>query len=127
MILGLEGEDPATVDTDLADARVAACKEHGKLTLAGRHVIAFAPSEDLVLHRRKSLPAHPNGMTFTAYDERGQELRSRTYYSVGGGFVVDDDRGRRRPGRRRHHVGAVPVRDGGRAARHLRPRGSADQ
>jgi len=91
VILGLEGEDPATVDTDLTDARVTACKEHGKLTLAGCHIITFAPAEDLILHRRKTLPAHPNGMTFTAYDELGRELRSRTYYSVGGGFVVDDD------------------------------------
>ena len=45
---------------------------------------------DLVLHRRKSLPVHPNGMTFTAYDPTCAVLRTRTYYSVGGGFVVDE-------------------------------------
>ena len=90
IILGLEGEDPATVDTVRSEARAEAAKEHGKLTLAGRHVVAFTADRDLILHRRKSLPAHPNGMTFTAYDELGRNLRSRTYYSVGGGFVVDD-------------------------------------
>uniref|UniRef100_UPI001E285FDD L-serine ammonia-lyase n=1 Tax=Micromonospora okii TaxID=1182970 RepID=UPI001E285FDD len=37
-----------------------------------------------------SLPYHPNGMTFAAYDAAGAELRTRTYYSVGGGFVVDE-------------------------------------
>ena len=42
------------------------------------------------MHRRKSLPAHPNGMTFAAYDADGAELLNRTYYSVGGGFVVDE-------------------------------------
>ena len=91
VILGLEGEDPATVDTDRSDARVHAAKEGSKLTLAGCHVIAFVADDDLILHRRRSLPTHPNGMTFTAYDDGGSELRTRTYYSVGGGFVVDDE------------------------------------
>jgi len=43
-----------------------------------------------VLPRRRSLPYHPNGMTFAAYGSTGDELRARTYYSVGGGFVVDE-------------------------------------
>ena len=90
VLLGLEGEDPATVDTDSTELRVAAIREHGKLTLGGHHVVAFAGQDDLVLHRRRSLPAHPNGMTFTAYDHQGEVLRERTYYSVGGGFVVDE-------------------------------------
>ena len=43
------------------------------------------------MHRRRSLPAHPNGMTFAAYDAAGAEIALRTYYSVGGGFVVDEE------------------------------------
>lgn len=43
-----------------------------------------------MLHRRRSLPYHPNGMTFAAYDLTGGEIRAHTYYSVGGGFVVDE-------------------------------------
>ncbi len=46
--------------------------------------------DDLVLHRRTSLPFHPNGMRFFAYDAADELLRERTYYSVGGGFVVDE-------------------------------------
>jgi L-serine dehydratase len=42
------------------------------------------------MHRRKSLPAHPNGMTFAAFDEDDVQIDFRTYYSVGGGFVVDE-------------------------------------
>jgi L-serine dehydratase len=45
---------------------------------------------ELVLHRRTSLPFHPNGMRFFAMDAAGDVLRERTYYSVGGGFVVDE-------------------------------------
>jgi L-serine dehydratase len=42
------------------------------------------------MHRRRSLPAHPNGMLFTAADAAGETVSQRTYYSVGGGFVVDE-------------------------------------
>lgn len=85
VVLGLEGDEPATVDTDRSDARVAAARDRGRLLLAGCHAVAFSAHDDLVLHRRKSLPAHPNGMTFTAYDERGEVVRARTYYSPGSG------------------------------------------
>ena len=90
VVLGLEGEDPATVDTSTADVRLERATSGRTLTLAGRRTVAFDRGDDLVLHRRKSLPAHPNGMTFTAYDASGS-VRERTYYSVGGGFVADDD------------------------------------
>ncbi|WHT20770.1 L-serine ammonia-lyase [Crossiella sp. CA-258035] len=90
VLLGLEGEDPETVDTASVEPRVAAIREQRRIRLLGSHEIAFEERTDLVMHRRKSLPYHPNGMTFAALDASGQELRSRTYYSVGGGFVVDE-------------------------------------
>ncbi|TCM51473.1 L-serine ammonia-lyase [Kribbella sp. VKM Ac-2568] len=91
VILGLEGEDPETVDTRSVDSRVAAIREAGRLRLAGRHEIAFDENTQLVMHRRKALPYHPNGMTFVARAADGSCLRERTYYSVGGGFVVDEN------------------------------------
>jgi L-serine dehydratase len=91
VLLGLEGEDPETVDTGTVAARVEAVKTSGRLNLLGRHEIAFDADEHLLLHRRKALPYHPNGMTFTAEDASRSVLRSRTYYSVGGGFVVDEN------------------------------------
>ncbi len=90
VVLGLEGEDPATVDTDRADGRLDEIRAEGRLLLAGTTSVAFDVDEDLVMHRRKSLPTHPNGMTFAAYDAAGAEISRRTYYSVGGGFVVDE-------------------------------------
>ncbi|MCP2261857.1 L-serine dehydratase [Streptoalloteichus tenebrarius] len=90
VLLGLQGEDPETVDTETVDERVALARSTRRIPLAGHHEIDFDPDRDLVLHRRKSLPFHPNGMRFAAYDADGVELRARTYYSVGGGFVVDE-------------------------------------
>ncbi len=90
VILGLQGESPETVDTDRADQMVADAAHARKLNLAGSRPISFHKDDDVILHRRKSLPAHPNGMTFTAYDAEGTVLREGTFYSVGGGFVVDE-------------------------------------
>ena len=90
VILGLIGDDPETVDTDSIRARVDAIKSGGRLALLGSHEIDFNADNDLVLHRRRTLPFHPNGMTFTAYGSDGAVLKERTFYSVGGGFVVDE-------------------------------------
>jgi L-serine dehydratase len=90
VVLGLLGEDPATVDTDTADERVAAVRDAGSLRLVGGARVAFDPDTDVVLHRRRSLPEHPNGMRFTAWDPSGAVISERTYFSVGGGFVVGD-------------------------------------
>jgi L-serine dehydratase len=91
VVLGLEDEDPATVDTDRADGRFARVRDDQSLLLAGKHRIGFDTGTDLLLHRRRSLPAHPNGMTFHAFAGDGRVLDQRTYYSVGGGFVVDEE------------------------------------
>ena len=90
VVWGLLGEDPETVDTATAPQRARAIRESRRLPLLGSHEIAFDPDEDLVLHRRRVLPFHPNGMTFTAYAGEAV-LAVRTYYSIGGGFVLDDD------------------------------------
>jgi L-serine dehydratase len=90
VLWGLEGEDPETVDTDTGPVRADEIRRTGRLRLNGTHPVAFDPENDLILYRRRSLPFHPNGMTFTAYCD-GKVLSERTYYSIGGGFVLDDD------------------------------------
>ena len=90
VILGLEGEAPETVDTEAIADRLQQVRETKRLRLLGRHEIPFSEGEHLVLHRRKNLPYHPNGMRFSAYAADGGTLRTAAYYSVGGGFVVDE-------------------------------------
>ncbi|GAA3891367.1 L-serine ammonia-lyase [Streptomyces sp. NPDC003631] len=91
VLLGLEGDSPRTVDVETADQRVEDIRTTGRIRLLGEHEIAFSFDDDLVLHRRETLPYHANGMTLWAFDASGDELLSKTYYSVGGGFVVDED------------------------------------
>ncbi len=89
VLLGLAGEDPETVDTDTVRERAQRILAVGRIDLLGTHPAGV----EVVLHRRRTLPKHPNTMTFTASDAAGVVLRERTYYSVGGGFVIDEDTG----------------------------------
>jgi L-serine dehydratase len=89
VLLGLSGERPEDVDIESVPVRVASIKERGRISLLGRHEIDFAFDDDLTLHRRQTLPLHPNGMIFAAFGQDGAVLAERTYYSVGGGFVLD--------------------------------------
>ncbi len=89
VLLGLEGETPESVAVDSVPARVAAVRSGGRLRLANVREVVFAEAEDLAFHRTESLPGHPNGMRFAAFDAAGAVLLEKTYLSVGGGFVVD--------------------------------------
>jgi L-serine dehydratase len=91
VVLGLEGEQPDLVDPLTADSRVDTIRREGELRLAAEHPISFSVRDDVVLHRRKRLDFHTNGMVFRAVDADGRELSRREYFSVGGGFVLDED------------------------------------
>ncbi|MDZ3996099.1 L-serine ammonia-lyase [Pseudomonas sp. Teo4] len=90
VLLGLEGEHPDTVDTESIPARLQTIRSSGHLRLLGEHDITFIEKQHLAMIR-KPLAYHPNGMIFRAFDAAGLQIRSREYYSVGGGFVVDED------------------------------------
>jgi L-serine dehydratase len=91
VVLGLAGEEPETVDPAAADPLVSSVREAGTLDLLGRHRVDFDVDADVILHRRKRLEFHSNGMRFAALDAAGAEVSARTYYSVGGGFVLGED------------------------------------
>jgi len=90
VVLGLEGNDPETVDPAAAKVRVEQINSTRKLLLAGTRTIQFEHADDIVLSLR-AMVFHSNGMVFLAFDGDGAELSRRVYYSVGGGFVVDEE------------------------------------
>ena len=97
VMLGLEGETPERVAVASIPSRISRIRELECLTLSGHKPVEFIEKRDLILYRRKSLPYHPNGMIFSAYDAHNQSLSIRTYYSVGGGFIVNDEAGEDAP------------------------------
>ncbi len=90
IILGLLGEAPEDVDPDTVEEKMNRVKGQQKLLLNGENDIDFIEETDLVFYRNRNLPLHPNGLTFTTYNRDGQMLYTKSYYSVGGGFVIDD-------------------------------------
>jgi L-serine dehydratase len=91
VILGLMGHQPATLDPDAGEAALKAVAGEGRLILGGERPIVFDAARDILWARRERLPQHPNALTFTAFDAAGDPLTSRTWFSVGGGFVRDED------------------------------------
>jgi L-serine dehydratase len=89
VIVGLEGDDPPTVDVDSIEKRVAAVAQTKRIKLLGTHDVDLDLADGLIFHRREKLPLHANGMRFSAFDAENKKIVDRVYYSVGGGFVVD--------------------------------------
>lgn len=90
IIMGLAGNLPDTVDTDAIDGFIENVNKTKRLSLASGQVeVDFDPQTQLVF-RSENLPLHENGMSIHAYvgDEK---VLSKTYYSIGGGFIVDEE------------------------------------
>ncbi|MGB0132487.1 L-serine ammonia-lyase, partial [Dokdonella sp.] len=91
VLCGLEGEWPDRIDPDIIEEKLSRIRSTKRINLLGKHEIDFDEKTDLVFNKRQKLPYHSNGMRFAAFDAEGNELASRDYYSVGGGFVVNHD------------------------------------
>ncbi|RAP33743.1 L-serine ammonia-lyase [Candidatus Marinamargulisbacteria bacterium SCGC AAA071-K20] len=74
VMLGLKGEDPETVDPELANQLHKDLLDDTKVT------IDFTPK----------LPkgAHANTLDCIAYDKLNKELKRERYFSIGGGFIL---------------------------------------
>ncbi len=90
IIMGLAGNEPATVDIDSIPGFIRDVEERERLLLAqGRHEVDFPRDNGMRFHNG-NLPLHENGMQIHAYN--GDEvIYSKTYYSIGGGFIVDEE------------------------------------
>ncbi|MBS9777713.1 MAG: L-serine ammonia-lyase [Gammaproteobacteria bacterium] len=95
VMLGLMGETPEDTDTNVINEKIETIRETAKLHLNKERWVSFDESKDLILHRKKFLPYHPNAMTLYAFIE-DECVEEATYYSVGGGFVLNDDETKRK-------------------------------
>ena len=91
VMLGLSGAQPHLVDPDSIPLLLAEIEATGVLRLLGQVAVPFRADTDVVMHADESMPGHPNGMRFEAFDHTSSLLSEHRYYSVGGGFVVDED------------------------------------
>jgi L-serine dehydratase len=89
VILGLSGWEPETVEPARVTALIDEVRRSGSLVLGARKRVAFVEPLHLLFRRGEFLPAHPNGLRFTAHNS-DRLLLTQQYYSVGGGAIVRD-------------------------------------
>jgi L-serine dehydratase len=95
VLLGLAGNEPATIDPAAIDGTVQRIRAERRIDLAGARPIPFDEISDLLLHRDIMFPPgaqtqHPNGLRLTAFGTGGVVLEQRTFFSIGGGFITED-------------------------------------
>jgi L-serine dehydratase len=88
VLLGLAGNEPATIEPTVMESVVAQARVLKCLALAGRRTIGFDEETDLVWNGAKI--QHPNGVRLTALDMAGKTIEERTFFSTGGGFIRED-------------------------------------
>jgi L-serine dehydratase len=95
VLLGLAGNEPATIDPASIGTTVEQIRSTKRIELAGERAVSFEEERDLLFRRDVMIPPgarmqHPNGLRCTAYDVAGQEVEQRTFFSIGGGFIKED-------------------------------------
>lgn len=89
IILGLAGFEPESVDIEAIPAFLAQVEQTQTLCLGVEQPSEFPRIGAILFNRRKTLPAHSNGMTLRAY-EGDTLVFEQTYYSIGGGFIIEE-------------------------------------
>lgn len=89
VILGLMGFEPASLDADAAEGRLAEMRATGRIAPPGLPEVAFDPERHVIFDYGPPLALHANGMKLRALCD-GAVLLEETYYSIGGGFILTE-------------------------------------
>jgi L-serine dehydratase len=87
VMLGLSGLLPESIDPDDAERRADAIAAMAQLVFQDGRTIGFDPSRDIDFNFDEPASVHPNTIRFSAFDQDGRELKTETWYSLGGGFI----------------------------------------
>lgn len=89
ILLGLHGYSPARlVETDIGEL----CRKlKGKNSLTGNSCVDFQLDKDIVYDFETPTTTHPNTLVFELRDGSRDLILTRTYFSIGGGFISTPD------------------------------------
>ncbi len=90
ILLGLSGADPEYIPIENIHPLVKQIHDTQMLSFGDEVPLPFDPTSDIIFER-KFLPYHANGLKFEATLKSGSK-KTKTYYSIGGGFVVVEER-----------------------------------
>lgn len=97
ILMGLECEEPASIQPDSVLTRVQIIRSSQKLHLCNESNITFKDNTDLIFNFKDMLPFHSNGMRFTAFNSQHETIISSIYYSIGGGFIITEEEANKAP------------------------------
>ncbi len=86
--LAMLGEQPETVEVDQIELKLAALAASHQALFCG-HAVHFEPDRDMTFVNERH-PGHANAIRCFAMLDDGREI-TKTYFSVGGGFVASPD------------------------------------
>ncbi|MBL4831272.1 MAG: L-serine ammonia-lyase [Aliivibrio sp.] len=90
IIMGLAGNSPEHVDIESIPGFIARVEETERLPVGMHcHTVDF-PREGSMNFQTTNLSLHENGMQIHAWID-DEVVFSKTYYSIGGGFIVDEE------------------------------------
>ena len=88
IILGLHNYLPESLSQVDVEALSHQLRRKKTLELTEDFNVGFDAEKSLVFDKQHSLSQHPNGMVFDWLDNSGKVLLSKTYFSIGGGFIT---------------------------------------
>lgn len=89
ILLGLEGHTPQTIDPAILPIRTQQIINLKKICLVNALTINFEYENDFIFNYKNLLPLHTNGMRFSVFDAKNNEIFNNIYYSIGGGFIIE--------------------------------------
>lgn len=110
VMLGLSGKDPVEIPVAQIHTTVEAIRKNKTIHFGGERELPFDPDRHIRFHR-KFLEFHANGIKFEAHLKSGSK-KSKTYYSIGGGFVVAKERKNAKRNMADFHSFPFPVANG---------------
>ncbi len=93
IVVGLMGDEPATVDTSTIPLLTEELKQGGRLWVKRQKLIQFNWETDMKF-LQDTHSYHPNAVEFIAIGPEKNTLHRNAYFSVGGGFIVDENEAR---------------------------------
>lgn len=88
--LGLHGFSPSDlVSEDTSELTKQIWPER---CITGHSSIRFFAEDDIIFDLGPALPEHPNGMLFDIIDAKENCILTKTYFSIGGGFLSTPDK-----------------------------------
>lgn len=105
-VIGLTGEKPDSIAPTSIPEIIAYIQQNQLLNLSKEKAIPFSFEKNIKFHST-FLPFHPNGIVFHA---KGKNFTfSKTYFSIGGGFVVEENQETNTETPRK--IGPFPIQD----------------